>query len=240
MRDSTELVRPELLADPDWLAGHRDTANLVVVDLDAEAGYRRGHIPGAAHLPDNYERNPATGWVNTLPPERFAAVCQQLGIGDATLVVAYDNNLSLYAARFWWVLNYYGHSRVKVLDGGWRRWVAEGHPIAFGPAAPASADLAFTPRIDASRLAAFQDVQAGCSVGGAAAGDTTLWDTRSGGEYSGAINRGNKRAGHVAGAVHLDWLDLMDRETHRFKPAGEMRRLLNRRGITPDKAVFAY
>ena len=243
------FARPEYLVAPAGLQerlGRPDGANLVVVDLDAAAGYARGHVPGAVHLPDNYERNPATGWVNTLPPDKFAAVCQSLGIGDATPVVAYDNNLSLYAARFWWTLNYYGHTNVQVLDGGWRRWAAEGGPVSFDPpAAPAvaPAGAAFTPRIDPSLLVEFDEVKAGCPLEGAASAgsaDTVIWDTRSAGEYSGAVNRGNKRAGHIAGAVHLDWLDLMDRESHRFKPAGEVRRILNAKGITPDKAVFAY
>ena len=124
------------MADPTWLRDHLDDSNLVIVDLDAEAGYLRGHIPGAVFLDNNYERNPETGWVDTMPPERFAAVCQGLGIGDDTLVVAYDNNMSLQAARFWWTLSYNGHTNVKVLDGGWRGWVAGGGAIAFDRAAP--------------------------------------------------------------------------------------------------------
>ncbi len=258
------FAHPEYLVDPQDLQArladaNRSGANLVVVDLDAEAGYLRGHIPGAVHLPDNYERNPETGWVNTFPPDKFAATCERLGIGDDTLVVAYDNNLSLYAARFWWALNYYGHSNVRVLDGGWRRWAAEAGAgsISFDRAAvnssPASisfdraavnsssadagdkAGAAFTPRVDDSFIVRFDAVKSGCSLE-----DTVIWDTRSQGEYSGAINRGNRRAGHIAGAVHLDWLDLMERETHRFKPASEIRRILNEKGMTPDKAVFAY
>ena len=59
----------------------------MVVNLDAEAGYLRGNIPGAEFLDNNYERNPETGWVDTMPPKRFADVCQCLGIGDGTLVV---------------------------------------------------------------------------------------------------------------------------------------------------------
>ena len=74
-----------------------------------------------------------------MPPERFAAVCQSLGIGDDTLVVAYDNNMSLHAARFWWTQSYYGHRNVKVLDGGWRGWVSEGGAVALTAARHATA-----------------------------------------------------------------------------------------------------
>ena len=104
MTIENEFANTEYLADPAWLQAHRNDPDLVIVDLDAEAGYLRGHIPGALFLDNNYERNPETGWVNTMPPDRFAAVCQALGIGDDTLVVACDNNMSLHAARFWWTL----------------------------------------------------------------------------------------------------------------------------------------
>lgn len=227
------LAHPEYLISQGELSARLGEPGLVIVDLDAAAGYQRGHIPGAVHLADNYERNPDTGWVNTLPADRFAAVVESLGIGDAAEVVAYDNNLSLYAARFWWTLRYYGHSKVRVLDGGWRAWVAGGGTVSFGPAAVA--DAVFTPQVDRSASVGLEEVRSGCGLEG-----TAIWDTRSAGEYSGAVNRGNKRAGHISGAVHLDWLELMDQETHRFKAAAELRRLLDDKGITPDKAVFAY
>ena len=228
------LAHPEYLISQKELAARLGEPGLVIVDLDAAAGYQRGHIPGAAHLADNYERNPATGWVNTLPADRFAAFVESLGIGDATEVVAYDNNLSLYAARFWWTLRHYGHSQVRVLDGGWRAWMAGGGTVSFEPAAAVAAAV-FTPRVDRSVSVGLEEVRDGCGLEG-----TAIWDTRSAGEYSGEVNRGNKRAGHIAGAVHLDWLELMDRETHRFKAAAELRRLLDDKGIAPDKAVFAY
>ena len=238
MTTESELAHPEYLADPAWLKAHRNDPNVVVVDLDAEPGYLRGHIPGALFLDNNYERNPETGWVDTMPPERFAAVCASLGIGDDTLVVAYDNNMSLHAARFWWTLSYYGHRNVKVLDGGWRRWVAEGGEVAFDRTS-ARQTASFTPQIDSSLIVDYAGVRAGCSIGGANAADTVIWDTRTTAEYSGAVSR-NNRPGHVAGAVHLDWMDLMDRQTHRFRSPSEMRELLAKAGITPDKAVFAY
>ncbi len=238
MTTNADFAHPEFLADPAWLNDHLDDPDLVVVDLDAEAGYNRGHIPGALFLDNNYERNPETGWVNTFPPDRFAEACQSLGIGDDTLVVAYDNNMSLHAARFWWTLSYYGHRQVRVLDGGWRRWVSEGGAVAFDRSVPKEGQV-FTPAADPSLIVGLEEVQAGCAIGGANAGDTVIWDTRTTAEYSGAVSR-NLRPGHVAGAVHLDWMDLMDRATHRFRRPEEMRELLASAGITPDKAVFAY
>lgn len=235
-----DFAHPEYLISPAELQAELHTGltapELVMVDLDSAAGYQRGHIPGAVPLADSYERNPATGWVNTLPPEKFAAVCQGLGIGDNTAVVAYDNNMSLYAARFWWTLRYYGHRNIRVLNGGWRAWIAAGGPVSFAPPpAVAASEVRFTPQVDPSLIVGIDAVRAGCNRA-----DPVIWDTRSAGEYSGVVNRGNRRAGHIAGAIHLDWLDLMERDTHRFKPAAEIQTILNEKGITPDKAVFAY
>ncbi len=228
------LAHPEYLVDPAWVQSHWEDTDVVVLDIDTEAGYSRGHIPGSVMLLDNYERNPETGLVHTFPPERFAATCQTLGIGDDTAVVVYDNNMSLSAARFWWVMNYNGHPNVKVLDGGWRRWACERRPVSFDRAV-INQDVIFTPNIDKSLIVEMEEVLAGCSLP-----EVVNWDTRTSGEYDGTVNRRDQRKGHVAGAAHLEWSDLMNRDTHRFKSRQEMRFILDSHGITPDKAIFAY
>jgi thiosulfate/3-mercaptopyruvate sulfurtransferase len=70
--------------------------------------------------------------------------------------------------------------------------------------------------------------------------DVVVWDVRSDGEWDGSGDRGNKHQGHVPGAVHLEWFHVIDRETHRFKPPEEIRRILTENGITPDKTVYSY
>ena len=228
------FAHPEYLVDPAWVQSHWEDADVVVLDIDTEAGYSRGHIPGSVMLLDNYERNPETGLVHTFPPERFAATCQTLGIGDDTAVVVYDNNMSLSAARFWWGMNYNGHPNVKVLDGGWRRWACENWPVSFDRAV-INQDVIFTPNIDKSLIVEMEEVLAGCSLP-----EVVNWDTRTSGEYDGTVNRRDQRKGHVVGAAHLEWSDLMNRDTHRFKSRQEMRFILDSHGITPDKAIFAY
>jgi thiosulfate/3-mercaptopyruvate sulfurtransferase len=234
MTTGREYARPELLVDPDWVDAHQNAPNVVIVDADVEAGYLRGHIPGAVLVPDNYEKDPDTGRVHIMPPDQFAAMCQGLGIGDDTLVVAYDNNQSLYAARLWWALNYYGHTSVKVLNGGWRSWVKEGRAISFDRPRPA-ANVEFTPRVNDSIMARVDELKANCSLD-----DVVVWDVRSDGEYDGSNSRGNQRVGHIPGAAHLEWFNVMDRDTQRFRPAAEIRRLLTEKGITPDKRVYTY
>lgn len=229
-----DYSHPEYLVEPDWLAAHLGDANLVVVDCDVDAAYNRAHIPGAAAVPDNFEKDPDTGRVHLMSAPQFQAMCQGLGIGDDTLVVCYDNSQSLYAARLWWALNTYGHRGVKVLNGGWRGWIAGGNPVGLERAAPAQG-VVFTPQRDESLLVMADELMAACRLG-----DAVIWDVRSDGEWDGSQSRGNKRVGHIPGAVHLEWFNVMDRQTHRFRPAGEIRRLLAEHGITPDKNVYTY
>ena len=104
-----DYTHPEYLVDAAWVAAHKDDSNVVVVDCDVDAAYNRGHIPGAVIVPDNFEKDPDTDRVHLMSPEQFKAMCEGLGVGDDTLVIAYDNSQSLYAARLWWALNTYGH-----------------------------------------------------------------------------------------------------------------------------------
>ena len=111
MTTGSGYAHPEYPVDAAWVDAHKDDPNVVIVDTDVEPAYLRGHIPGAVLVPDNYEKDPDTGRIHIMPPDKFAAMCQGLGIGDDTLVVAYDHSQSLYATRLWWALNYYGHTR---------------------------------------------------------------------------------------------------------------------------------
>ena len=226
-------TRPELLVDATWVNAHKGDANVVIVDCEVEAAFARGHIPGAVLVPDNFEKDPDSGRVHLMNPDQFKAMCEGLGIGDDTLVITYDHSRNLTAARLWWALNTYGHPNVKILNGGWRAWIANGGAIDFGRAAAKSAT--FTPKLDDSKLVKVDELKQVCEVG-----DSIIWDVRSDGEWDGSASRGNQRVGHVPGAVHLEWFNLVDSETNEFKPAAEIRRILTENGITPDKNVYTY
>jgi len=226
-------ARPELLVDSAWVDAHKNDSNVVIVDCEVDAAYARGHIPGAVLVPDNYEKDPDSGRLFLMNPEQFKAMCEGLGIGDETLVIAYDHSRSLTAARLWWALNTYGHTNVKILNGGWRAWIANGGAVGFGRAEIKS--VTFTPKYDDSKLVKVDELKEACEVGG-----SVIWDVRSDGEWDGSMSRGNKRVGHVPGAVHVEWFNLMDSDTNEFKPAAEIRRILTEHGITPDKNVYTY
>lgn len=234
-----EYARPELLAEPEWLAGHLDDPEVRVIDCARLEAYRRAHIPGAVHLPVHYylkEPGPPGEEFGTfvMPPESFAQLMGSLGVGEDTLVVAYDDNNGLLAARLWWVLKYYGHTRAKVLNGGWHRWLTEGRPITFHATRPEPRPFVARPNpavvADAEFLLQHYDDPRWCVL-----------DARSDEEWDGRNDRGNKRRGHVPGARHLEWVRFVSRDDRRvFLPADELRRLLDEAGVPPNVPVVTY
>src|SRR5258708_37693656 len=119
-----DYARRELLVEPEWVAEHANDPNVRIIDCATVEAYRRAHIPGAVQLPVHFyikENDPegSDHGVLVTPPAEFAALMSKLGVGPETTVVTYDDNNALVAARLWWVLKYYGHTKAKVLNGGW-------------------------------------------------------------------------------------------------------------------------
>jgi len=121
---AAEYARPELLAETDWLAQHLNDSAIRIVDMRSEEAYRKGHIPGAVNLGWQALKD-ADNEVYVIPPEKFASLMSQLGVSNSSTVVGYDDQGGLTPASLWWVLDYYGHSQAKVLNGGWNKWLKE-------------------------------------------------------------------------------------------------------------------
>lgn len=130
------------LVSTEWLAANLTLPRLRIIDIrghvlpaseppphyfNHHAEYLVSHIPGAVFVDWVHEITDPTDprHAKIAPPERFAAAMSRAGIGDDTFVVTYDDAGGMLAARLWWCLNYYGHSQVRVLDGGWTKWQAE-------------------------------------------------------------------------------------------------------------------
>jgi thiosulfate/3-mercaptopyruvate sulfurtransferase len=225
-----DYAHPELLVEPDWLEAHLNDADLRVVDCDPPDAYRRVHIPGAVNPRDNFLKNPDDRRF-IMTPEQFAAEMGRLGIGDETLVVAYDAG-STTAGRLWWALNYYGHGNVKVLNGGWNTWLKQGRPITMEQP-QVTAPGPFTPRADEAMYATAEHILANLDDP-----NVVVLDVRTDGEWDGSNTRGNKRQGHMPGAVHLEWVhNLTADDEKRWKSADELREMYAACGITPDKQI---
>jgi len=166
--------------------------------------------------------------VQVPPPERFARLMGSLGIGDDTRVVLYDHAGGQLAAQLWWALTYYGHDRVHVLDGGWKKWTSEGRQTTSEVPEPEPA--AFTPRPQPGWRREARDVLAASEQRRA-----IILDARDEGQYTGAIARGEGRAGRVPGAAHLHADSLFDPESGTFRPDEELAARLREAGVPEDK-----
>ncbi len=193
------------------------------------AEYDRGHIPGALFLSWHDELNQAPH-TRLLPVREFEALMSRLGVSNNSEVVAYDDAGGLFAARLWWNLRYLGHGQVRVLNGGWQKWVAEERPTTN--TAPSIKPSVFRAR---PQPAWRSDAEA---VLAAIDSPTVLLDTRSPSEFAGkAARRG--RSGHIPSARNLPRSELVSADG-RLKSPAALRALLAEKGITPESEVIAY
>jgi len=227
-------ARPELLADTEWLAGQLDNPRVRVVDARGAEQYAAGHIVGALHL-DGFGGIPRAANNDMAPPDDFAGVVGALGIGNEHTVVVYDTP-SQRMGMVAWAFLYYGHQDVRILDGGITRWLAEGRPLTT--TVPAVARNTYVARPVEALYCSLEQAKAAVDRD-----DFVFWDTRSREEYEGSASAGYgtiSRLGHLPGAAHLEWTELLDPETRTLRPAAELRQMLTGCGITPDKQVAGY
>ena len=225
-------ARPELLVDSAWLSQHLNDANIRIVDLRPR-GYGDGHIPEAVWLDNNWIRNPKAPPDFLPTPQEFEALMAKLGISNNTRVIAYDERGGIYAARLWWILNYYGHSNVALLDGGWVKWIAEQRATTAATAAVAAAS--FRVKLGTVKVATADQVKAAIN-----ARDVKLVDARTQGEIDGKDLRNIKRGGFIESSIPVYWEDTLDPTTRAFKPAADIAKLYRDKGITSNDHVLVY
>lgn len=234
MEGPAESQHP-LLVTTTWLADRIEQADFVLVDCGDSVAYQRAHIPGAVGIPSHPYLKGADNSRLVMDAGEFEQVAQLMGISNDTPVILYDDNASLHAARAWWVFDLYGHTDVRVVDGGLNAWIDEGWPLTSERARPEAGD--FTAKRDDSHLCSIDDLLAAVEVGSG----SQIWDTRSLGEWNGEEDRGNQRVGHVPGALHLEWSTLMEGPpARRFRPLDEIHQLLVDAGINPEAETVSY
>lgn len=233
----TDYAHPEVLIDTQWLADHLNDSNLRIVEVDMNPQpYQEAHIPGAVFwniwsdllLPDfrmNFE---------TIAIEKLLS---HSGITNQNTVVAYGSNPGTGAWIFW-LLKLFGHQDIRVLNGGYQKWLLEGRPLTaellnFAPTPYCAKPL------DASLRVLYGEVQASIDEP-----DQVVIDVRTIEEYRGEYflikpAEGEERAGHIPGSVHIEHLLTLN-EDGTFKSFEELQRLYASKGITPDQEVFPY
>jgi thiosulfate/3-mercaptopyruvate sulfurtransferase len=200
------------------------------------ADYDLSHIPGAAFVdwvreitdPDDPHH------AQIAKPDRYAAAMSRAGIAENSFVVAYDDAQGMFAARLWWSLNYYGHTQVAVLDGGWQKWLAEGRPVTSAASAIPPTPFVARPRPEWKRTAA----QVLHNLPAFAEGQKLLLDARSPAEFGGQASRA-KRAGHIPGASNLPRTALNNPDG-TLLPADQLRAKFEALGVREDSEVVTY
>jgi thiosulfate/3-mercaptopyruvate sulfurtransferase len=205
---------------------------LLVLDLRPPDAYALGHVPTAIHLDlwgvSLIDTDPA-------PLRAFMWMIDHVltlhGVDAATPVVVYDEQSGIRAARAFWFLEYLGHPRVQLMDGGFGAWLRAKLPVTRDANAAPKSLWAGTPQPE--RVASWRDVKDRLGRS-----DVVVVDTRSDGEYFGTTVRA-KRGGAIPGAVHIEWTRNLTPDGD-FKPADELRAMYESAGVTPDKEVVTY
>lgn len=223
-----------LLLEPDQLEPRLDGDGLLVVDLSDSATHMSCHVPGAVHLDYGalvMARPPAMG---LLPDDsELSQTLGALGVTPETHVVAYDGEGNAKASRLLWTLDVVGHRRFSLLNGGLHAWLNEGHPTE---------DQVNPPRPGAYRAVAGSDCLAARDyvLERLDDPDVVILDARSTAEFDGLDQRA-ARAGHIPGAVNLEWTQAIDRERNlRLKREDELRAMYEGLGVTPDKEIITH
>jgi len=234
---------PTPLVSTEWLARHLGEPSLVVVDAswylpamnrNGRAEYEAGHIPGAIFWDLDELSDHESSLPHMLPPSPdLARAIGVLGIGNADRVVVYDGSgVNLSAARVWWTLRFAGHDQVAVLDGGLKRWQAEGWPLRPGRATwdPKRFVAQFRPELVRSR----DETYAAMTSGSAA-----ILDARSRGRFAGTEPepRPGLRGGHMPGARNLPIGEMVSPEGTLF-PTEELRRRFIAVGLDLERPVI--
>lgn len=225
----------KLILEPDELEAMLGSSDLLIVDLCQPQNWRQAHIAGAVHVtPTELVSGipPASG---SLPPlGQLRALFARIGYAPHKHIVAYDDEGGGWAGRFLWTLDVIGHKRYSYLNGGLYAWYHEKHPVTaeVGDVKP---NTNLNIALDPAAIADLDTVRAAIGKPG-----IKIWDARSREEYLG-LRSSSLRAGHIPGAVNLDWLDLMDRSRNlRLLPEAELRAKLAAIGIESGDTIITH
>jgi thiosulfate/3-mercaptopyruvate sulfurtransferase len=235
----------QALVTTDWLAERIGHPRLRVVDgswylptsgRDAAAEYEAAHLPGALFFDLDASSDRGSGLPHMLPsPAEFAERMSALGIDDADEVVVYDGSgANLSAARVWWMFRVFGHDRVAVLDGGIRKWRAEGRPLESGKSTRPPASFTAQP-VPAGAIRDLEGVRRAMTSGG-----EQIVDMRSAGRFAGSEPepRAGLRGGHIPGSLSLPYEELVTAHGTLLAPE-LLRRRIAAAGLDPGRPVIA-
>jgi thiosulfate/3-mercaptopyruvate sulfurtransferase len=229
----------DVLVETDWVAGHLTDSDIAIVEVDEDTeAYSRGHVPGAVaynwrtDLQDPLRRDFISG-------ANLESLLGRNGISNDTLIVLYGGNNNWFAAYAYWYLKYYGHEKVKLMNGGRKKWELEGRELTDeAPKRPAATYKAAGPNPD---IRAFRDYILDNL------GNVNLVDVRSPQEFSGELmapphlpQESAMVPGHIPGAANIPWSKTVNEDDGAFKAPEDLRELYSEEGVDLDKETVAY
>ena len=233
---------PKTLVSTQWLAAHLKDPDLRVLDAswylpgskrDPFAEYQAAHIPGARFFDLDDVSDHRSDLPHMVPPvEKFMSRMRAIGVGDGHQIVVYDGSGLFSAPRVWWLFKLMGQMDIAVLDGGFPKWQAEGHPVEDLP--PILRDRHMMVRRQNHMVKDVTQVSAASKLG-----ESEIVDARSPGRFYGKDPepRPGLRAGHIPGSKNVFYKDLLKADD-TMKSPDEMRQVFLEAGVDLDKPVI--
>ncbi|HEU5422882.1 MAG TPA: sulfurtransferase [Nitrolancea sp.] len=238
-------TRDQLLVSTGWLAEHLGDPRLRILDCryyfdrDSFQVYQEGHIPGAVYFNWNQALSDPNNPVDFMiaPPEQVEAALRRAGVDDDTLIVCYDDEGGHYSSRVWLVLARYGRSdQLRILDGGWTKWLAEGRPVSSEAPQVAPGNFTLNPsQFQPELIASLEEVRRASDDG-----QSVILDVRRLSEFTGEEVRA-KHGGRIPGAQHLLWNENLDWSGDRsFHSDDELRERHEQAGLSRETPIITY
>ncbi|MDB2529485.1 3-mercaptopyruvate sulfurtransferase [Paracoccaceae bacterium] len=233
---------PKTIVSTQWLAAHLKDPDLRVLDAswylpgskrDPFAEYQAAHIPGARFFDLDDVSDHRSDLPHMVPPvEKFMSRMRAIGVGDGHQIVVYDGSGLFSAPRVWWLFKLMGQMDIAVLDGGFPKWQAEGHPVEDLP--PIPRDRHMMVRRQNQMVRDVTQVSAASKLG-----ESEIVDARSPGRFYGKDPepRPGLRAGHIPGSKNVFYKDLLKADD-TMKSPDEMRQVFVEAGVDLDKPVI--
>ncbi|RYX94913.1 MAG: 3-mercaptopyruvate sulfurtransferase [Bradyrhizobiaceae bacterium] len=236
------MTSTDPLVSTEWLAAHLGDPRVKVVDASFKMpgvlpppidDYVAAHIPGAVFFDVDAVSDHTADLPHMFPSEdQFAQDVAALGISSDDTVVLYDNGGWMASARAWWMFLSFGHAQVRILDGGLKKWQAEGRPVDAGKVTPKPANFAAT--FDPSYVRSKAQIVANLDTKA-----EQLVDARAANRFEGSVPepRPGLRSGHIPGSRSLPYNALIDAETGTMKSLDGLRAAFDKSGLDLDRPV---
>jgi len=235
-------ANPDVLVSTDWIAEHGSDPGIRLIESNEDVLlYDTGHIAGAVHIDWRTDLNDPL-IRDYVSPADFSRVCSRHGITPETTCIFYGDKANWWACYALWVFRLFGHTKVKIMNGGRDKWVAEKRPLTRGKPSFPTAEYPVPPRRLDDEIRAFADEALAQTKAG-----KPLIDVRSPGEYKGEITHmpeypqeGVLRGGHIPGAKSVPWKTAVN-DDGTFRSAAELNRIYTVNcGLMKDQDIIAY